>query len=308
MDCVILGSGGMMPMPARMTTSLLLRREGRLIMFDAGEGIQLSLKRCGFGIKNLDVVAISHMHADHVLGLPGIMMFRAQCEEPGPLTIIGPPGIEQFVRHTIEDLHYHLGYDLVFVEWNVQARPAAWDWHGHRLIWEPLEHSTFCLGYRLEEAARPGRFDPAAATALGVPPGPLCGQLQEGRAVTAPDGRTIVPAAVMGPPRRGRIVVFATDTMPCAGLERLCAGADFAFIEGMFTNRHEAEALRKKHMTAAQAARAAASAGAHELVLVHVSPRYTRDDDETLAQEAQEFFPTARVGNDLDVYSVPLPD
>ena len=308
MDCVVLGYGGMMPMPQRLTTSVLVRREGRMLMFDAGEGIQLSLKRGGLGIRSLDAVAVTHLHADHVLGLPGVMMFRAQCEEPGPLTIIGPPGVERFVRHTLEDLRYHLNYALEFVEWSPEAGRAAWRWGDCALSWAPLDHSAFCLGYRLDEDPRPGRFDAARADALGVPPGPHRGRLQAGETVATGDGRTIRPEDVLGPPRRGRVVTFATDTRPCDGLEALCAGADLAFVEGMFSLAHAPEAEAKRHMTAADAAAAAARAGASRLVLVHVSPRYTPSDEEILRAEARARFPGAEIAAQLATYEVPLPD
>lgn len=295
-------------MPIRLTTSMLLRREGRMIMFDAGEGIQLALKRGSLGIRALDALAISHLHADHVLGIPGILMFRAQCEEPTPLTIIGPPGIERFVRHTIEDLRYHVNYPVDFVEWTEGAPEVAWLWGEHRIRWELLEHSTLCLGYRLEEAQRPGKFDPARATQLGVPAGPLFGRLQAGEAISLPDGTTVSPDDVMGERRRGRVVTFATDTRPCEGLGKLCAGADIAFVEGMFAREHEAEAAKKMHMTAAQAARIAVSAGVERLVLVHISPRYTLEDEARLRDEASEIFPGAMVGRGLDSFTVPLPD
>lgn len=306
MDCVVLGYGGMMPMPLRLTTSVLVRRDGRMLLFDAGEGIQLSLKRGALGIRGLDAVAISHLHADHVLGLPGIMMFRAQCEDPGPLAIVGPPGIERFVRHTLDDLRYHVNYALEFVEWAPGADRTAWTWHGAALSWEPLEHSTTCLGYRLEEPARPGRFDPLRAEALGVGPGPLRGRLQAGEAVALPDGREIRPGDLLGPPRRGRVIAFATDTRPCPGLRTLCAGADLAFVEGMFADVHAAEAEEKRHMTAAEAA--AAAAGASRLVLVHVSPRYSLEDEAVLAGEARALFPRAEIASQLAAYEVPLPD
>jgi ribonuclease Z len=243
-----------------------------------------------------------------VLGLPGIMMFRAQCDDPGPLTIIGPPGLERFVRHTLEDLRYHLNYRLEFVEWNAETDADAWSWHGHQLRWDRLEHSTFCLGYRLEEAARPGRFHPDKAAALGVPPGPLFGRLQAGEPVQAPDGSTVQPAQVLGATRRGRVVAYATDTVPCRGLSTLLAGADLAFVEGMFARVHEAEADAKRHMTAAQAARAAAAARVARLVLVHISPRYTLQEESILETEAREHFPGAEVGRGLQAFEVPLPD
>jgi len=308
MECVILGAGGMMPMPARMTTSVLLRREGRMLMFDAGEGIQLSLKKGGLGIRNLDAVAISHLHADHVLGLPGVMMFRAQCDDPGPLTVIGPKGVRRFVQHTLDDLRYRLDYALEFVEWDERSGDVAWSWNGHQLRWHQLRHSAFCLGYRLDEKTRPGRFDTERAVELGVPPGPLYGRLQAGEEVVVPDGTTVRPEQVLGPPRRGRSVVFATDTVPCEGLTRLCRGADLAFLEGMFTKAHETEAAEKLHMTAEQAGLVAADAGVDRLVLVHLSPRYTRDDEQVLRDEARRHFPAAEVGRGLASYEIKLPD
>jgi ribonuclease Z len=307
-NCVVLGYGGMMPMPLRMTTSVLIRRAGRMLMFDAGEGIQLSLKKGGLGIRSLDAVAITHLHADHVLGLPGVMMFRAQCDEPGPLAIIGPPGVERFVRHTLDDLKYHLGYPLEFTEWKPDAEREAYAWHGSSLCWEPLEHSTFCLGYRLEEAQRPGRFDVARAEKLGVPHGPLRGRLQSGEAIVTADGREIRPDDVLGPPRRGRVVVYATDTRPCAGLETLCRGADLVFVEGMFSLAHASEAEEKRHMTAAEAAESVARAGASRLVLVHVSPRYAQEEEILLRNEARAFFPNAEMAEQLGEYEVSLPD
>jgi len=308
MECVILGAGGMMPMPLRMTTSVLVRREGRMLMFDAGEGIQISLKKGGLGIASLDAVAISHLHADHVLGLPGIMMFRAQCEDTGPLTIIGPPGIERFVRNTIADLRYHLSYELDFVEWSEECGDTAWSWNGHEITWHRLRHSTFCLGYRLEEANRPGKFDLDKAADLGVPSGPLFGRLQSGEEITTPEGRVVRPNDVLGESRRGRIVTFATDTRPCDGLNHACKNADIAFVEGMFTDLHKTEALEKKHMTAAQAARAASDSGVKKLVLVHISPRYTTADESILRDEARAVFKNTEVGRGLDVYKIPLPD
>ncbi|MCP4679834.1 MAG: ribonuclease Z, partial [Deltaproteobacteria bacterium] len=223
-------------------------------------------------------MVVTHLHADHVLGLPGILMFRAQNEAPDPLTIVGPPGIGLFIRHTLDDLHYHINFDLNFVEWSDRAGRCAWTWNKVELKWETLNHSTFCLGYRLEEPPRPGKFHPERARELGVPEGPLFGKLQTGETVSTPDGRKIKPEDVLGPPRRGRIIAYATDTRPCSGLESLVKGADLAFVEGMFTSMHKNEAKDKKHMTAIEAAQVAAKAGAGRLVLVHISPRYSRED------------------------------
>ncbi len=295
-------------MPTRLTTSVLVRRQGRMMMFDAGEGIQLALKKGGLGIRALDAIAITHLHADHILGVPGILMFRAQNEDPGPLTIIGPPGVARFVNNTLEDLRYRINYDIDFVEWAPDRPSHAWSWNGVAVDWEPLEHSTFCLGYRLCEPARPGRFNEERARALGLNPGPAYSLLQSGTAVEAPGGRTVFPEDVMGPSRRGRIVAFCTDTRPCAGVEKLCKGADLAFVEGMFSLKHEKEAAEKKHMTAVQAATLARAASVDELRLVHISPRYSKDDERLLEDEARTIFPKAKVAKALQAYPVALPD
>ena len=212
------------------------------------------------------------------------------------------------MRHTLEDLRYRLNFRIEYVEWGEAAGPIAWSWHGHGLSWEPLVHSAFCLGYRLDEAQRPVRFDKQRALELGVPEGPLFGRLQSGEAMTVPGGDTVRPGQVLGPARRGRSVVFATDTVPCDGLRRLCRGADIAFLEGMFTRAHEAEAAEKQHMTADQAGAIAAEGQVQRLVLVHISPRYTRDDEQVLRDEARAHFPAAEVGRGLATYEIKLPD
>lgn len=308
MECVVLGNGGMMPMPARLTTSVLVRREGRMLMFDAGEGIQVAVKRGGVGILNLDAVVISHLHADHVLGLPGIMMFRAQNEAPGPLRLIGPPGLGKFIESTIGALNCYINYECEIIEWSEDASETAWRWGDVRVAWYPLDHSCFCLGYRLEEAARPGRFRVDVANRLGVPAGPLFKQLQDGRTVALEDGTRVTPAQVLGPPRRGRVVSYATDTRPCDGLEAVLRDADIAFVEGMFASEHQPEAAQKKHMTVEEASTAARAASVHRAILVHISPRYAIRDEDRLEAEARRGFDNVEMSKPLRAYPVPLPE
>ncbi len=277
-----------------------------MILFDAGEGIQIALKRSSFGIRGLDVVAVSHLHADHTLGIPGMMMFRAQNEDAGPLVLIGPPGLKRFVDQTIDVLGCHITYDYCVIEWTPSAEEVAWRWNDARLLWAPLDHSTFCLGYRLEENIRPGRFQLDKARALGVPEGPLFSLLQRNQSVTLADGRAIAPEEVLGPPRPGRTVAFATDTRPCAGLSRLLDNADLAFVEGMFACEHQAEAESKKHMTAKEAATASRDSGCGRTVLVHISPRYTLADEALLESEAKSVAPNVEMSKPLGVYTVPV--
>jgi ribonuclease Z len=305
MECVLLGTGGMMPMPDRLLASLAVRLGGYCYIFDAGEGVQLGLKRTRLGMGGLTVVAITHLHADHCLGLPGLLMLRAQMDQPGPLTILGPPGIAQFVQQNQEALRFHVNYPLRFVEWQKTATDVAYQDHLVRIRWQPLEHTCFCLGFRLEERDRPGKFHPLQAQALGVPEGPLWGRLQRGETVALTSGEAIRPDQVMGPPRRGRHLCYAVDTRPCTALDELCQEVDLAFIEGMFRLEDSRHADAKQHLTVAEAAGIAFRARVKRAVLVHISPRYTVEDLPDLESEARNHFAKTDIGRDFDRYPVP---
>ncbi len=291
-------------MPGRFLTSLAVRLQGRLYLFDAGEGCQVSLKKARLGIKPLRVMAVSHLHADHCLGVPGLLMMRAQVPDAGPLTILGPPGIERFIRQVHESLAFFLDYPLSFMEWSEGCRDVAYEDDLVRILWGRLKHTTLCLGYRLEEHPRPGKFRPEAAKALGIPYGPLWGKLQRGETVTLERGVTISPHEVLGPERPGRKVCYAVDTRPNKVLYRLCEGADLAFLDGMFLPEHREEAEAKGHMTADDAARVASRAGAQRAVLVHFSPRYTEDDTGKFLDAAKERFEKIEIGKDLQEFKV----
>ena len=242
MDCILLGSGGMMPMPYRSLTSLAVRQQGNLYLFDAGEGCQVNLKKAKLGIKSLRVVAVSHLHGDHCLGVPGLLMFRAQVADPGPLTILGPHGIERLLSQLREVLGFFLNYPVHFVEWHEGSPEVAYEDGQVRILWGPLKHTIPCLGYRLEEPPRPGEFDPEAARVLGIPPGPLWGRLQRGEQITLEGGISILPRQVVGPQRPGRRVCYAVDTRPTKSLYRLCQDVDMAFLDGMFSPEHHDDA------------------------------------------------------------------
>ncbi len=304
MDCVLLGSGGMMPMPDRFLTSLAVRLQGQLYLFDAGEGCQINLRKLKLGIKPLRVIAVSHLHADHCLGVPGLLMMRAQVPEPGPLTVLGPQGIERFVVQLQDALSFFINYPILFREWKGDGSDAAYEDEHVRILWEPVKHSSFCLGYRLEEHPRPGKFNPSAARTLGISEGPLWGRLQRGETVSLENGTVIDPNRVLGPSRPGRRICYAVDTRPCKGLYRLCEDADVAFLDGMFSPEERDEAEKKQHMTVDEAARVAGRAGVRRAVLVHLSPRYAEQDKEGLAAAAGQRFEKAEIGSDLQQFSV----
>jgi ribonuclease Z len=295
----------MMPMPYRFLTSLVVRLQGQLYLFDAGEGCQINLKRSKLGIKTLRVMAVSHLHGDHCLGLPGLLMMRSQVPDPGPLTILGPPGVERFVMQLRESLNFYLNYPLSFVEWAEDRPEIAYEDELVEIRWGPLKHTTLCIGYRLEEHPRPGKFKPESARVLGIPYGPLWGKLQRGEVITLESGLSVSPDQVLGPPRPGRVVCYAVDTVPNKSLYRLCQNADLAFIEGMFLPDQREEAEAKGHMTVDEGARVAQRASVRRVVLVHLSPRYTEEDIGKLAEAANERFERAEIGADLQQFTVP---
>ena len=174
-----------------------------------------------------------------------------------------------------------------------------------RILWGPLKHTTLCLGYRFEEHPRPGKFKPEAAKALGIPYGPLWGKLQRGETVTLDRGEPISPDLVLGPSRPGRKICYAVDTRPNKILYRLCQDVDLAFLDGMFLPEHHEEAEAKGHMTADDAARVAARAGARRAVLAHISPRYTEEDMEKFAEAAKKRFENTEIGRDLQQFTIP---
>jgi ribonuclease Z len=308
MDCILLGTGGMMPMPHRLLTSLAVRLNGRIYLFDAGEGTQLGWKRAQLGLRGFTLLAVTHLHADHCLGIPGLLMLRAQMPDPEPLTIIGPPGISSFLLETQKALGFYLNYPIRFVEWSDTAEDLAYEDDQLSIFWQPLKHTQFCLGYRVEEQERPGKFNPALAGHLGIPKGPLWGRLQNGQEVTLESGRKIKPDQVLGPSRLGRHLAYVVDTRPAKAIYRLCRDVDMAFLEGMFLPEDGEHASAKGHLTVVEAANMARRAGAKRAVLIHISPRY---DDQELARlevKAKEIFDRASVARDLDRYSLPYED
>lgn len=291
MECVLLGTGGMMPMPGRPLTAVAVRTGGAVYLLDCGEGTQVLYKALHVGMRALRMVALTHLHADHCLGLPGLLMLRSQMDDPDPLTIVGPFGIERFTRHVIRDLACRITFRLDFVEIDTRQEESgkgpflvAYEDDLVRLRWGPLHHSVFCVGYRLEEHERPGRFSIEAAQGLGLPPGPLYGRLQTGEEVTVPDGTVVRPEQVLGPTRPGRLVAYCTDTAPCKNLYRVLDQVDLAFLEGMFLPEHTEEAKQKRHLTVADAARIAKRSNVRQTILVHLSPRY----DNKLARQVDE--------------------
>jgi len=318
MRCLLVGSGGMTPQPDRFLNVVLVQLEERGYLFDCGEGTQIAMKRWHAGFRHIALLAVTHLHGDHVLGIPGFLMARANAGAVEPLTVTGPPGIRRFVEDVTADVGFVPPYELAFVEIDPdepaapagtvrgQPREVFRDEHA-RLEATPLEHAVACLGYRLVEHERPGKFHPERARRLGLPEGPLWRRLQDGEAVDV-GGRSIAPGEVLGPPRPGRVCAMITDTLPCPGAYRLLEGAHIAFLEGMFLESDRDAVEGRTHLTIGKAARMAAAQGVGRTVLTHLSPRYRDEDLPMLEREAREGNPSAEIGRDGTWYAVPLPD
>jgi ribonuclease Z len=297
LEAFVLGCGGMMPLPHRHLTSVLLRREGELFLFDGGEGTQISIRRLNLRWKKITAVFVSHMHADHVTGLPGILMLSSQVDRSEPLYIFGPPKIADYIETSRRSLDMYINYEIIIRE--IAEPGVVWKGEGFSIRAFPLRHTKSCYGYALEEEARPGAFHPELALELGVPRGPLWSTLQSGESVTLADGRIVAPRDVMGAPRSGRKFSYVTDSLYFPEIAREVAGSDLLVCEGMFERALAESAVDKKHMTAEQAARIARDAGGvRKLALIHYSPRYADRDLKTLLDEARALFPETVLSKD----------
>jgi ribonuclease Z len=307
MEAFILGTSGTMPLPSRYLTSVLLRREGELFLFDCGEGTQVSMRRLNLKWKKISVIFVSHTHADHVTGLPGMLMLSSQVERDDPLYIIGPPKIREFVEASRSVLEMYINYEIVVKEIaNPGVKQVVYQGDGFSVRSVPLNHSRTCVGYVLEEDPRPGLFHPERAEEAGVPRGPLWGKLQNGAEVALDDGRVVAPDDVMGAPRKGRKFSYITDTLPAKSIASEVADSDLLIAEGMFEHELAETAHSKRHMTAREAAQIAAEAGGvKRMGLIHYSPRYAERDLKRLLKEAREVFPDSFLTRDRQTIAIP---
>jgi ribonuclease Z len=299
LDLVFLGTSGSAPTAGRSPTALLVRRGGDRLLFDCAEGTQRQLMRSTVGLPDLEQVFISHFHADHYLGLPGMLKTFGLRQREVPLTVYGPPGL----RELFGDLRRVFGkvrYPVEVVE--VRAGEAL-ERDGYKILVFPVHHGVSAVGYALVEDVRPGFFDVEAADALGVPPGPARGELQRGESITLDDGKVVTPDMVLGEARPGRRIVIPGDTAPAETVRVLSEGVDVLVHEATFTEDERERAAETLHSTARQAAELARDAGVRMLALTHLSPRYFGKE---LLDEAREVFPDAVAPRDFDIIEVPF--
>lgn len=287
LEVFVLGTSGMMPLPGRFLTSAMVRRGGNLYLFDCGEGTQVSLKMLNLHWKKIDSIFISHMHADHVTGLPGLLMLSSQVDRNEPLYIYGPEKLKEYVESTRRMLDMYINYEIRYV---TVSPGIMYEDDEFTVEAVPLMHTKPCFGYVMREKMRPGEFSVENAKALGIPMGPLWGRLQRGEDVTLENGRIVHPGEVLGPERKGVSFAYITDTMYLNYIANHVKDVDLLLCEGMFTRDLAEDAYEKKHMTSTQAATIARDANAGKLGLIHYSPRFSNAELHFLRDEAKEIF------------------
>ena len=271
-----------------------------MLLFDCGEGTQRQMMRYGVGFSFRDV-CFTHYHSDHMLGVIGLFRTMGLMDRTDPVTLYGPKGAERILRGALAVGIERTKFPVEIVEVKPGDRLDRGD---YELRMFETEHRADTVGYALVEHDRLGRFDPDKARELGIPEGPLWGQIHKGKSVGLPDGRTVTPEELVGPPRPGRTVVISGDTRPHPALVAAARGADLLVHEATFGEEERARAVETGHSTAREAAQVARDAGVTRLVLTHISPRYARDAPELLA-EAQSVFPEVVIARDGMTIEIP---
>ncbi len=299
-----IGTAASVPTAARGTAATLVARGGERWLVDCGEGTQRQLLRSGLGLVDLDVILITHMHGDHILGLPGMLKTFGLRGRERPLRLVGPRGLARLME-VLRPVVGRTPFVLEIQELDERDVSTAWRGDGFEVRAFPTRHSVPSVGYALVEEGRPGAFDVDAARALGVTPGPDFGVLQRGGEVVTAAGRTVRPADVLGAPRRGRTVVSTGDTEPCDGTLAAARGADVLVHEATFLDVERERARETRHSTAREAAALAKEAGVTALALTHLSNRFLPRD---IRAEAEAVFPGVLVPRDFDGIEVPFPE
>jgi ribonuclease Z len=299
LSVVFLGTGGAVPSARRSTASVLVSRGGERLLFDCGEGTQRQMQR-SLGLVQVDEIYLSHFHADHFLGLPGLLKTYDLTAREAPLTVYGPRGLVDLFK-ALQRIIGRLGYKLNLVE----LEPGDWvPVEGAELRSFAVHHGVRALGYALVEDERPGRFDPGAAKALGVGEGPDFAALQRGEQVVGAEG-TVRPEQVMGESRPGRRLVITGDTAPCPATAEAAAGAELLVHDASFSEDEAQRAADTGHSTVGQAASIARDAGVKMLAIVHISSRYHVG---RVLEEAQAVYEHTVAPRDFDLVEIPFPE
>jgi len=291
---VFLGTSAGTPSRERNLAAVAMVMDGRALLFDCGEGTQQQILRSSVRAGAIEAIFVSHMHGDHLYGLPGLLATMSLHGRGEPLDVYGPPRVAQYLRGVYDASYARTAFDLTIHAVDDGAVIARDGYDVHVRL---LDHTAPCFGYGVVEHDHPGKFDVDHARSLGVPPGPLFRTLQHGADVTLDDGRVVRSADVVGPPRSGRRIAYCTDTRPCRAAVELARGAHVLVHEATYGDDMRSEAGERGHSTAAEAAGVARDAGVQRLILTHVSPRYT--DASPLLAEARAVFAETELAADF---------
>jgi ribonuclease Z len=291
LDVCLLGTGGMMPLPYRWLTSLMARYNGTSILIDCGEGTQIAMKEKGWSPKPIDIMCFTHYHADHISGLPGMLLTMGNAEKTTPLTIIGPKGLARVVN-ALRVVAPELPFEINYIE--ISENEQSFDFDGFRIEAFRVNHNVICYGYNIV-IERKGKFNLENALALGLER-KYWGVLQRGETVEV-DNRVYTPEMVMGKERKGLKLTYCTDSRPTEGIIKNAKNADLFICEGMYGEPDKKEKAKEyKHMTFYEAAQMAKEANVAKMWLTHYSPSLTRPEE--YKKEVQAIFPQTYIAKD----------
>ncbi len=291
LDVCLLGTSGMMPLPGRFLTSLMLRYNGSSLLIDCGEGTQVSIRMKGYSVHSIDNICFTHYHGDHISGLPGLLLSMGNSDRTKPVNLIGPKGLTRVVN-ALRVIAPELPFELKFIEFDEPSVHLSLN--GYEIDAFKVNHNVTCYGYTVN-IPRQGRFNAQAAQELNIPV-IMWKKLQKGEEILLDDGRLITPDKVMGAQRKGLKLTYCTDTRPVRSLTENAAGSDLLICEGMYGEGEDDKAKLNKHMTFKEAALTAKEAGVQELWLTHYSPSLVHPED--FAYVAKEIFPNTHVAKD----------
>jgi ribonuclease Z len=301
---IFLGTAGSIPTPKRSLPAIAVRRKGELILFDCGEGVQRQMVKAGLGFNRKVKVFITHMHGDHMLGLPGMIQTMSLLDRTKKLEIYGPVGLEDFVEAIEKTVQFALTFPLEIAE--IESEGLVCEEKEYEIYAAYASHVNPAFAYSLVEKPRLGKFYPEKAKALGVPEGVLWSKLQHGSTVKLSNGRVVEPEKVVGPKRLGRKIVYTGDSRPSKSLEELAKNADLLIHDCTFDDELAERAEEDGHSTPSQAAKTAKRAKVKRLILTHISARYKTPD--LLLEQASKGFSNVDVAEDFMKIDLPLLD
>ena len=304
LQVIFLGTAGSIPTPNRSLPAIAIRRKGELILFDCGEGVQRQMVKAGLGFNRKMKVFITHMHGDHMLGLPGLVQTMSLLDRTHKLEIYGPAGLEDFIEAIEKTVQFTLTFPLEIAE--IEDEGLVCEEKEYEIYAAWADHVSPSLAYSLVEMQRPGKFNPEKAKALGVPEGVLWSKLQHGSAIKLPNRRVVEPEQVVGPPRPGRKIVYTGDSRSSKSLVELAKNADLLIHDCTFDDELSERANEDGHSTPSQAVKTAKKAKAKRLILTHISARYKTPD--LLLNQARRGFANVDVAEDFMKINLPLHD